>query len=394
VVAVTSTATASWAGPTATVARPAAGGAGVHVDVPGLPGGVTLSAECAAQRLAAMAAKDRAGITSCTSAHAGTTTDRSTAGGSLPAGIPSRCGNQLWAYTRSTACFDGTYTLVVFTVPGGVIVGTIDYDVLTYMELSPASLTLVQIAEFRALVALGDVAGTVINGSGNCGGGCGRITRSFTTRLFDTSTATAQGAVKGTSSASAPGAIGRHSTGITWWMENPRWLNPVTNSQSAGPAPARCDNTISNQSPGCVFENVTPVHHISSFSFPSHARHVALATGYGVPRTLTRITDPFLQDQNGNMACPASIPKPTGYQCDEYPFRSTREGAFTGNQPYGRTFDGCQITAVPIRQPGDSGGYSICMIPAGENGDAGADLGIFYHSDRVLDGERFTVVVE
>jgi hypothetical protein len=79
------------------------------------------------------------------------------------------------------------------------------------------------------------------------------------------------------------------------------------------------------------------------------------------------------------------------YSCDEYPFGSTYEGA-AAETGTARTFAWCQIS---LEDPPSSGGdgFSICMVPDGENSGAGGKLGVFYTAERVLDGDAFFVDV-
>ena len=81
-----------------------------------------------------------------------------------------------------------------------------------------------------------------------------------------------------------------------------------------------------------------------------------------------------------------------GYSCDEYPFRSTYQGASTGGGT-GRTFDWCQIILLPTGVTGPNG-YSSCMIPVGENSSAGSLLNNFYVNFRVIDTDPFYVWID
>lgn len=65
---------------------------------------------------------------------------------------------------------------------------------------------------------------------------------------------------------------------------------------------------------------------------------------------------------------PRSWVRPSGYQCDEYPYKSTLEGGATGNS------------------------YAE-MILASPNTTQGAYLGTFYNQNRVLDGDAFWVSI-
>jgi hypothetical protein len=103
---------------------------------------------------------------------------------------------------------------------------------------------------------------------------------------------------------------------------------------------------------------------------------------------LTRLTDQTKINANGATACPSSIPRPTGKSCDEYPFRSTNQGASTGGSAVARSFPDCQM---PDPQRTGATGFSRCFIIAGQNSSAGGTLGGFYANERMLQGDPFQV---
>lgn len=71
-------------------------------------------------------------------------------------------------------------------------------------------------------------------------------------------------------------------------------------------------------------------------------------------------------------ACKKKWPKkPAGKDCDEYPFKTTREGAANGN-----------------------GRFSVRYIKSGHNRQAGSDYGAWLTTERILDGEKFYVKVK
>jgi hypothetical protein len=56
-----------------------------------------------------------------------------------------------------------------------------------------------------------------------------------------------------------------------------------------------------------------------------YARHIGLAQGFGLPSRLSHLVNTDLADLNRSVACtdPQRRPRPTGFECDEYPFAST-----------------------------------------------------------------------
>lgn len=86
----------------------------------------------------------------------------------------------------------------------------------------------------------------------------------------------------------------------------------------------------------------------------------------------TRRRDAKLQDANSTKAeaaCKKKWPgRPKGKDCDEYPFKTTKQGAAYGN-----------------------GAFSVRYITSGDNQMAGSRLATFYSADRILDDEDFNV---
>lgn len=178
-------------------------------------------------------------------------------------------------------------------------------------------------------------------------------------------------------------------------------------------AHVRCDNTITNRKAGCVIPAFTPTKLYSRSAHPNFAKHVEAAQASGLPgktAPLHRLIDSALREKNGNTACPRGVswlPRPgagtpDAYECDEYPFRSTYEGAWTWYMPtdpeaeaaikrMGRTHPWCQVTFPYVPRQTGPNGFSICMIPGEENGDAGNELGEFYADQRALDRDKFFV---
>jgi len=165
----------------------------------------------------------------------------------------------------------------------------------------------------------------------------------------------------------------------------------------------RCDNRGARgvRGQGCVV-NATTTYYVYQYDqrFYSVAAHIAAAHSSGLPGShwselpLTRTTNPATVSSNRRAACPRSVQRPDGYTCDEYPFASTLQGAASGGVV--RVLPGCNLLEVPGTGPV---GFSRCMVPtadasahgSNENSAQGSNLGLFYGSQRVLDGEDFWV---
>lgn len=106
---------------------------------------------------------------------------------------------------------------------------------------------------------------------------------------------------------------------------------------------------------------------------------------------LHRIVNPDAQQQNYTTSCPDAYTRPVGKSCDEYPFKTTIEGAWTGQGP-GRTFSWCSIPQLPTGVTGPSG-YSSCMINATHNSEGRSQLNSFYVDQRILDGDPLYVFI-
>lgn len=173
---------------------------------------------------------------------------------------------------------------------------------------------------------------------------------------------------------------------LGFWMEGlpqPAWL-----TKKYSFAAARCDRVYdSKRTPaGCVTPwGAPPVLKLSrSGNYVAYYDHVSRAIKSGLPSVLTK--DSTRQAANNRAACGGRT-RPTGMQCDEYPFASTAEGA-AKNPKQPRTFPGCSINEKSATGPY---GFSVCMISATSNAAGGGQLGSFYQANRVLDQDFFKV---
>ena len=178
-------------------------------------------------------------------------------------------------------------------------------------------------------------------------------------------------------------------------FDNPGWV--ATTSSDLATADSRCDNFYATapRPPGCVFWNISETVTFDRAVVPEFVNHVSRATLSGLPGLagsstyLHRLTDSALNKKNGDTACPSGTPpRPEGMDCDEYPFRSTYEGAYTGGDPTPRSWPGCQMP-----DPAGSGpsGFSRCFIIRNQNQSAGGTLIGFYRSQRMLAHDPFQI---
>lgn len=306
---------------------------------------------------------------------------------------PSWCGNGQWLFNRTDACGVFGWLLTVYEVDqNGDIVGVIgqmDGNQVDYAYTSASISTWAFQVSIQTLGGWGEVVNTQASGTASCSGDC-----TLRSSNFPTQTVTFGGFVNGDSAydttATTPGAVGFATSSYTWRFANSAWAYSV--SLTVTPPQVRCDNATPGTGIGCVFPGYVPTMAYSlSGPYAQLAQHIQDAQGSGLPTTLTRVTDPNIQDANRATACPAGYPRPDGFSCDEYPFASTYQGAiFTGGGP--RTWDWCQLD---IGQPNSTGssGYSVCMIDAGQNSGGGSVLGSFYSGNRVIDHDPFVVAI-
>lgn len=176
----------------------------------------------------------------------------------------------------------------------------------------------------------------------------------------------------------------------TYWQFYSAWL---------------CDNLIGGRPAGCIVtqgyggDSVTPTFEIS-LTGPDYevAQHIqnAQAVGIGVAGgppgwpEFWRGLDQGTIDANRAVACPASLPRPPGKTCDEFPFASTLYGAAFLGASSGTTFPGCGIN-----DPGNTTSplWSHCMVDKAQNSHAGSLTGAFYYKNRVSAQNGFNVAV-
>lgn len=173
----------------------------------------------------------------------------------------------------------------------------------------------------------------------------------------------------------------------------------------------RCDDRAVYNKLGCILPDFTGTYFPNFFGqAPKVADHIQAAFATGMPGSfesgvkLHRLQDSVLAQQNADIACPSRVsrqPKPydesagQAWSCDEYPMRSTREGAYTtpvtGTDRPVRTYPNCRIRQVPVVTSTQRKGVSVCNVPANENSSAGGYLSSFYNAQRILQDEGFWV---
>lgn len=329
-----------------------------------------------------------------------------------------------WWGTRNEMCSIRDWRITLWLYQNGVpvrIVGTAKWLEINFAYTSSSFDTWAH--QIRVVKYTGENAGNgpaSISGFSTCGGDCKQDSDTgLRPGNFATNTNN-DGEAYNTSTRSQPGDIGYGYGRWEYWITYVGFT--PTESVPVNLPDVRCDNAIGDNEnnsgdpfsaaavasagAGCIFLGILPVMVYSkSGAYPTLAWHIEAAQLSGLPgaypngAVLNRITNRTNKDRNGNTACPPSSVwrRPAGRSCDEYPFRSTRQGAFTGGGS-ARTFappttTWCEMDpawGVPTGVTGPTG-WSSCMIDENDNRSGGAALGAFYSSKRVLDGDAFKV---
>ena len=296
--------------------------------------------------------------------------------------------------TRFDSCgiFSATYTITRTTNGVTTTTGTMRFLIYNYLYAGGDVTTWANQIRVSPTVITGTAAGTAISGTAFCTGFCTPGSASFPTQ-----TPGVGQSAEGESFYNwlgAPGDVGFGSSDWTLSFKAP--TAPTTALLQQQAPDVRCDDAVPGAAfAGCVIPYAPGFIRFDGTTFIEFGAHVSNAQASGLPGSVTstplrRLTDATIRDQNRATACPSSYPRPTGKSCDECPFASSYEGAFTGGGT-ARTFDFCQIT---LAGPPSSGplGFSVCMIDAGENSSAGSLLqSELYVPYRIIDGDEFYV---
>lgn len=319
---------------------------------------------------------------------------------SLPSNAPTQCSQSAtpsgtwWALDRRWACSHQAWTITVTSVPSGTVLGTSTIHAIATMVASTSGATWasdidVWVFGSTAPIAIPDTSsGALFCTTTSCLGNSGSYGPSGVS-------GTAWSGNGGYSvSGLSPGTIRTSVSAYRQLTFNKAgWANPVSLNMNF--AQSRCDNaTPGTSTAGCVFPTISGTLAFSQATVPNFVAHVYGAQLSGLPGRLgtgtylTRLINPSLQAANNNKACPASLVRPTGYQCDEYPFASTYQGASTSGATAARSLSWCQMP-----DPAGSGpnGWSRCFIPQFENSSSGGTTGAFYRDQRILDGDPFQI---
>ncbi|WP_203863124.1 hypothetical protein [Plantactinospora mayteni] len=316
-----------------------------------------------------------------------------------------------WLITRTQACVIVPYSLGVLETSTGEMVGQIDFVHIAYHYSFADGTTWGQQLRVEMIDGWGLIQGTTVEGYAAClpsqSEACGVAAEEFPPQPI-----TKGGAAEGYAFYDSPnipaGARRTERSVLASQWRNPLWAH--TSMTYIDPTLVlRCDNDLpGNTPPGCVFPAYTwsVIRYSPSGPYPELALHILEAQFSGLPGAypdtglpnempLTRLTNDTLQVLNRNTACPPAneggYPRPPGKSCDEYPFASTDQGAFTGSTGPARSYSWCEIAEPPGQGPD---GYSVCMINDWQNSQGGNTLNTqLFLPFRILDKDPFYVYI-
>ncbi|WP_216216869.1 NucA/NucB deoxyribonuclease domain-containing protein [Amycolatopsis aidingensis] len=293
--------------------------------------------------------------------------------------VPEWCQDldlNTWWIIRDEACAFIEGTLNVYEARTGALVGQLFFLEVNYAFTSARIHNWQYQIVVDALSGWGQaVGGTTLSGHGWCTGDCTGGVGSFPGGQPVDPGLEAAGDVNTNTTATARWAIGNNTLSLQYRFHNPKWtLQPQPLNETT--PNVRCDTALPGvASTGCIFSLYEPVL-IYALDGPYYelAQHIRDAQASGLPGAygsgtyLHRLTDSELRRKNRAAACPASLPRPPGKSCDEYPMASTWEGAHTSG-----------------------GGFSRRMIDEDHNSLGGVVQANFYRDNRVLEADPFTV---
>jgi hypothetical protein len=287
----------------------------------------------------------------------------------LAAQASTTCAPLVNHFNRTQACWrlGATVTLFKNTTPEG----TISFTITQYIHTSATSRNFSEHIAISGVRVTGAAGGVRMTLRVSCGSPC------TATNHFP----------QGKTVAAESGTINYHDS-IGKGKAHSTKSNYVFGFTKAGYTPGgfsygspvsyRCDQAF-GPSAGCVFPAYTP-YLTSLSSLPGIVSNIQKAQSgpghYGKPGSghpLHHITNTTQQRANYNAVCARSVvgPAPSGKSCDEYPFKTAREG--------GKTLSAAN--------------RHTAWVPTAEQNSQGGRITAFYNANRVLNGDAFWVLV-
>ncbi|MEQ4306207.1 hypothetical protein ABNF97_33305 [Plantactinospora sp. B6F1] len=298
---------------------------------------------------------------------------------STPPLIPTWCDLEQEATNlRMNDCFIQTSYVVFYRVPNGSMTGIATVTYFEWATLNPDSRSWDHHLAMYVSDAFDDALNSTFIATPWCNAACGVANPTTPTRL----TTRVNQWYKGKWTLSSPGTATvypEQNTDLyfTSTVTPDRQIYDFTPPMGY----ARCDSSsliADTPNGGCSYYKVAPRHELSphDWRYGRHAAFVATAQvelpdGWGLPRypPLTRMYDPVLEANNHATSCAGFLPTGPMDSCDVYPFAGTYQGA---------AIIGKSRTAV---------GH----VPVDQRAAGNAAFATFVSSNRILDGDTFSV---
>jgi len=281
------------------------------------------------------------------------------------------CDPSLDTYDRTQLCWRAAATVAV--VQGSTQVGTVTFDLTHDMQLSPRSRDWAERITISEVQATGGAAGMAMTLKASCASPCSAVDR------FPSGKVITDGLTGVIDYSDAVGAGRTDSARTVYRLSFVKPGDAPVGFTYQTPLSYRCDDDLPGVPAGCVFPAYAP-YLTTLTSLPAVADDIYAAqggpghygrTGSGHP--LHRVTSLATQAANYAAVCdPAAVGQPpAGQACDEYPFRSAREGG----------------TAV------SKANRVAAWVPAAQERAKNSRIASFYAANRVLNGDPFWVVL-
>lgn len=288
----------------------------------------------------------------------------------------SSCPKYRWTMSRKEACRSNPLVGTIYDAETRQAIGSINFVIDQQISTKHTRSTFSETLTYTFLSASGNWSGALLNQWVGCSSGCqaSSSTLPLGRSIFVPST---------------------YNAYVTYPTQTTtvNYFQPVY-ELTLGPAPinglrwfapvVRCDKNIARgASSGCVFYDVEPIMGTMQHSVIPHiARNIeriqqAGPNHYGrIPdgRPLQRTRDDRIRTANRNRSCPPPHGRPSPnsqWNCDEYPFASTLQGASRTTYP----------------------DWGSEWVLKSQNDRQGGFINGFYWQSRVLDGEEFWVHV-
>ena len=282
------------------------------------------------------------------------------------------CEPRLDTYSRTQLCWRVGATVAV--VQGATRIGTVTFELTHDIQLNPRGRDWAESITISAVKVTGSATAMTMSLRASCASPCAATDR------FPQGQAITDG-LTGVIDYSDTVTTGRaDSAQTTYQLSFVKAGDRAAGFSYETPISYRCDDALPGVPAGCVFPAYTP-YLTTLGSLVGVGYDIYQAEGgpghYGKPGSghpLHRVTSAATQAENYSAVCAPSVvgpPPSAGQACDEYPFRSTREGG----------------TAV------GKANRSVGWVPAAREREKNALITSFYNSNRVLNGDPFWAVV-